>query len=689
MAGNFELMGVQALVDGMPRFEKDMGKISELAQGVNKDIQKWATAQLQGMSAGAKAADELAKKYEKLAEQQRTMATYWTAKGKFDVAQQHIKEANALGTLAAKYREVADAQGQVAEKQSKLSALSDMVQTKWAQLAAAGGVLVAGLRGVQQFFEMGAEGAAITQTAKSFERLMKQLGAAPDILDRMREATGGTISDLELMSSTMTVMAGGSEELNRAMVASIPRILEIAKASNALNPTFGTTAFLFDSLMRGIKRTSPLMIDNAGVVLKVGQVTEAYAASLGKAADQLTTEERTMALLNGVLEQGQRMIDQVGGSTESAVDPISRFDAAAKNISDTFKTALAPAAANVADGMVALLTAGKKVDDLLSKHEKEVRATAKTYTAYHDEMVRAATAGGKLVFTSIAQRDAYIREKGGLVELNETMVIYDELSFRALQRGLEVGPVYEDVGKAFVNAGLAGQQAAPSLAPFVTAMAAVRDRGLETAAAYDKANSGLAKTVQTMMDNIAWVEGGGVALQTSAQLVKDAWEKGLIDPEEAKIALQDIGLAALQLQSDIGQITPNEAATQAAQLLDTSYSNAAAALSDVKTRIAEIPGEIRTQIKVAVTWYLAGQGKGNIPQYQHGGQFEVQGQGGPDSQMVRFMATPGEVVTVTPPQAWRGSTMTDNRVGVAGNVNINSGMSAQAFDQAMRNWLGA
>jgi hypothetical protein len=249
--------------------------------------------------------------------------------------------------------------------------------------------------------------------------------------------------------------------------------------------------------------------------------------------------------------------------------------------------------------------------------------------------------------------------------------------------------VYSDVGAGLLSTAAAATAATPALPPFESAMAAVRDRGLETAAAYDKANSGLAKTVQTMMDNIAWVEGGGVALQNSALLVKDAWEKGLIDPEEAKTALQEIGLAALQLQSDIGQITPSEAATQAAQLLDTSYSNAATALNDVKTRISEIPTEIRTQIKVAVTWYLAGQGRGNIPQYQHGGQFEVQGQGGPDSQMVRFMATPGEVVTVTPPQAWRGSTMTDNRVGVAGNVNINSGMSAQQFDARMRAWLGA
>ena len=35
--------------------------------------------------------------------------------------------------------------------------------------------------------------------------------------------------------------------------------------------------------------------------------------------------------------------------------------------------------------------------------------------------------------------------------------------------------------------------------------------------------------------------------------------------------------------------------------------------------------------------------------FQHGGQFQVGGQGGPDSQTVAFRASPGETVTVTPP----------------------------------------
>ena len=39
---------------------------------------------------------------------------------------------------------------------------------------------------------------------------------------------------------------------------------------------------------------------------------------------------------------------------------------------------------------------------------------------------------------------------------------------------------------------------------------------------------------------------------------------------------------------------------------------------------------------------------GGVRAFQHGGSFIVGGQGGPDSQMVSFRASPGERVTVSP-----------------------------------------
>ena len=56
-------------------------------------------------------------------------------------------------------------------------------------------------------FDLGREGAAIEQTAESFDFLMQKVGAAPDLMDQLTAASHGTISAFELQSSTMTLQS--------------------------------------------------------------------------------------------------------------------------------------------------------------------------------------------------------------------------------------------------------------------------------------------------------------------------------------------------------------------------------------------------------------------------------------------------------------------------------------------------
>jgi hypothetical protein len=184
-------------------------------------------------------------------------------------------------------------------------------------------------------FEFGKQGAVIGQTKESFDRLMDSMGIAPDILQQMRDATLGTVDDMTLMSSTMTLVAGTSDELGSAMVEAAPQLLRIAKAANKLNPTLGDTASLYQSLATGIKRASPLILDNLGLTIKVGTANEAMAAKMGKSVEALTAEEKQMALLEAALEAGDRMIEQVGGSVESMSDQFARAEVEIKNTTDT------------------------------------------------------------------------------------------------------------------------------------------------------------------------------------------------------------------------------------------------------------------------------------------------------------------------------------------------------------------
>ena len=89
--------------------------------------------------------------------------------------------------------------------------------------AAYAGVLGAvGIAG-KQAFEFGKQGAQITQTADSFDLLMDKVGAVPGVLDDLRFASRGTITDFELMSSTATLLAGASGELATELANSTRR----------------------------------------------------------------------------------------------------------------------------------------------------------------------------------------------------------------------------------------------------------------------------------------------------------------------------------------------------------------------------------------------------------------------------------------------------------------------------------
>lgn len=207
---------------------------------------------------------------------------------------------------------------------------------------------------LKQAFDFGELGAQVTQTSESFDLLIEKVGATPTLLDDLRAAAGGTISDLKLASATSNLLAGAQGELATSLANATPKLLEIARAANKLNPSLGDTAFLYDSLATGIKRASPMILDNLGLTIKVGEANQKYADQLGKTVAELTVTEQKQALLNATLEAGDVLINQVGGSVESATDQYNTFKTSIENT----KNALA----ETANSMIDLQAVTRKID---------------------------------------------------------------------------------------------------------------------------------------------------------------------------------------------------------------------------------------------------------------------------------------------------------------------------------------
>jgi hypothetical protein len=132
-----------------------------------------------------------------------------------------------------------------------------------------------------------------------------------------------------------------------------------------------------------VKRASPLILDNLGLTIRVGEANERYAKQLGKTVEQLTTEEQKMALLNDTLRAGAVMIDQAGGDTDSLTDSFERLDTATTNLSNELKEKLAPGLAAAAEATVLLLTWQQQIDAAEQEHMETIRKTAGSY----DELI--------------------------------------------------------------------------------------------------------------------------------------------------------------------------------------------------------------------------------------------------------------------------------------------------------------
>ena len=158
------------------------------------------------------------------------------------------------------------ASGPLSKVNKSVNEMGNASETSGSNLKALGATalkVTAGLAALglaaKKAFDLGKEGAAIKQTGQSFEFLIQKVGASANLLDQLRSAAKGTISDMDLMSSTATLLAGTQGALAQELASSTPILLEIAKAAQKLNPALGDTTFLYDSLALGVKRASPMI----------------------------------------------------------------------------------------------------------------------------------------------------------------------------------------------------------------------------------------------------------------------------------------------------------------------------------------------------------------------------------------------------------------------------------------------
>jgi len=164
-------------------------------------------------------------------------------------------------------------------------------------------ILLAGAAGIGRIlvavgkaaWDLAKLGAQAQRLETSFARLADT--QAPEMLEGLREASRGAISDMALMqAANQAMMLGVTKDAKQ-----LAQLMEVAIDRGRAMGLSAEQAF--SDLVRGIGRMSPLILDNLGIVMDAEKTFGAYAASIGKTAAELDSAEKRQALLNRVLQE--------------------------------------------------------------------------------------------------------------------------------------------------------------------------------------------------------------------------------------------------------------------------------------------------------------------------------------------------------------------------------------------------
>ena len=104
----------------------------------------------------------------------------------------------------------------------------------------------------------------------------------------------------------------------------------------------------FNRLVRGVTKAEPELLDELGIILRLETASEKYAQKLGVAASELTAFQRSQAVANEVLEQGERKYAAIQAMMDPDAAALQQFAKSFDDLANTFRKM-------VIDGLTPLL----------------------------------------------------------------------------------------------------------------------------------------------------------------------------------------------------------------------------------------------------------------------------------------------------------------------------------------------
>jgi len=248
-----------------------------------------------------------------------------------------------------------DIQGVKSESKDATPAVGgfgDKLKSMMGTAAAAAGALAAVGLAVKEVYDGVKEGAELEYAAGRFDRLAEAAGTTASVLlGELREATNGMISDSELMSSASDLMALGLADTSE-------EVIRLTTVAGALGMNMNQLVLTLTN--QTTMRFDALGVSVAGFDEKVKALTDS-----GMSAQDAFSE--------AFLQQAEEQIIKVGSASDYTIGDVNRLEASVKNLGDSMKQSLLPAA----QAVIPVLTDGfdnlnrtQKFDQLSSDIEE-------------------------------------------------------------------------------------------------------------------------------------------------------------------------------------------------------------------------------------------------------------------------------------------------------------------------------
>ena len=178
--------------------------------------------------------------------------------------------------------------------------------------------------------------AKLEDLTRGFDHLRINAGLSADTLDKLVEATDGTVTNMELMRLANNALLLGVAKSEDELAGMFDAAQRLARALGK-DARYG-----IESLVTGLGRQSRLMLDNIGIMLRVNQVYEEFAKELKISAEELTDAQRKAAFLEAGLEQAAKKADTLGKEILSTSDQLRQTDRAFTELGDTISIYFEP-----------------------------------------------------------------------------------------------------------------------------------------------------------------------------------------------------------------------------------------------------------------------------------------------------------------------------------------------------------